>query len=94
MMLVDNLIHSDLHPGNILVRLSRPEGGLLGAVYRLLDGVKDAPSVGTQQIRLLKHTHTHTYIYIYRDIYRPTYIPLPSFRPAKIRLKIRLKINF
>ncbi len=33
MMLVDNLIHSDLHPGNILVRLD-PPGGLLGLVYR------------------------------------------------------------
>lgn len=33
MMLVDNLIHSDLHPGNILVRLD-PPNGLLGLVYK------------------------------------------------------------
>jgi len=31
MMVVDNLVHSDLHPGNILVRLE-PKGGALGAV--------------------------------------------------------------
>jgi predicted unusual protein kinase regulating ubiquinone biosynthesis (AarF/ABC1/UbiB family) len=30
MMVVDNLVHSDLHPGNILVRLE-PKGGALGA---------------------------------------------------------------
>lgn len=30
MMVVDNLVHSDLHPGNILVRLE-PAGGALGA---------------------------------------------------------------
>ena len=39
MMLVDSLVHSDLHPGNILVRLERPRG-LLGladaAVARVL----------------------------------------------------------
>lgn len=36
MMLVDNLIHSDLHPGNILVRLN-PPSGLLGVAYRVLE---------------------------------------------------------
>jgi predicted unusual protein kinase regulating ubiquinone biosynthesis (AarF/ABC1/UbiB family) len=35
MMLVDNLIHSDLHPGNILVRLEPPQG-LLGLAYKTL----------------------------------------------------------
>ena len=29
MMLVDNLIHSDLHPGNILVALVRTDAGVL-----------------------------------------------------------------
>lgn len=33
MMLVDNLIHSDLHPGNILVRLEPPQGVILRAAY-------------------------------------------------------------
>lgn len=33
MMLVDNLIHSDLHPGNILVRLEQPHG-LVGVAYK------------------------------------------------------------
>lgn len=40
MMLVDNLIHSDLHPGNILVRLAAPAGGLVGALYSGLDDLK------------------------------------------------------
>ena len=35
-MLVDNFIHSDLHPGNILVRLNPPKG-FLGLVFSLLD---------------------------------------------------------
>ncbi|GFH07512.1 protein kinase domain-containing protein [Haematococcus lacustris] len=39
MMLMDNLIHSDLHPGNILVRLT-PPGGLAGLLYNGLDGLK------------------------------------------------------
>lgn len=26
MLLVDNMVHSDLHPGNILVRLDLPRG--------------------------------------------------------------------
>ena len=26
MLLVDNMVHSDLHPGNILVRLDPPRG--------------------------------------------------------------------
>jgi predicted unusual protein kinase regulating ubiquinone biosynthesis (AarF/ABC1/UbiB family) len=41
MMLVDNLIHSDLHPGNILVRLE-PPSGLLGVAYRALSSLLDA----------------------------------------------------
>ena len=40
MMLVDNLIHSDLHPGNILVRLNPPKG-LLGLVYHALGAAQD-----------------------------------------------------
>eukprot|EP00882_Tetradesmus_deserticola_P025653 GHRQ01028197.1.p1 GENE.GHRQ01028197.1~~GHRQ01028197.1.p1 ORF type:complete len:196 (+),score=98.13 GHRQ01028197.1:411-998(+) len=40
MMLVDNLIHSDLHPGNILVRLEPPQG-LLGLAYRTLRSLAD-----------------------------------------------------
>lgn len=40
MMLVDNLIHSDLHPGNILVRLEPPHG-LLGLAYRALTRAAD-----------------------------------------------------
>jgi predicted unusual protein kinase regulating ubiquinone biosynthesis (AarF/ABC1/UbiB family) len=35
MMLVDNLIHSDLHPGNILVRLEQPHG-LVGVAYKAI----------------------------------------------------------
>ncbi|GFR39830.1 hypothetical protein Agub_g324 [Astrephomene gubernaculifera] len=44
MMLVDNLIHSDLHPGNILVRLD-PPAGLLGLIYSGLDRLRSLPSV-------------------------------------------------
>lgn len=36
MMLVDNLIHSDLHPGNILVRLEPPAGLLGGSLMMML----------------------------------------------------------
>ena len=46
MMLVDNLIHSDLHPGNILVRLAPPTSGLMGLVFSALDAIKEAPKVG------------------------------------------------
>ncbi|KAG2448971.1 hypothetical protein HYH02_005725 [Chlamydomonas schloesseri] len=46
MMLVDNLIHSDLHPGNILVRLD-PPGGMLGLIYKGLDRLRDAPGVSS-----------------------------------------------
>lgn len=35
MILVDNLIHSDLHPGNILVRLEPPRG-FLGLAHKAL----------------------------------------------------------
>jgi len=40
MMLVDNLIHSDLHPGNILVRLEQPHG-LVGVAYRAVTALAD-----------------------------------------------------
>ena len=43
-MLVDNLIHSDLHPGNILVRLN-PPGGLLGVCYSALDKIQQNEKV-------------------------------------------------
>lgn len=36
MMLVHNLIHSDLHPGNILVRWILPEGWLIGTAAKVL----------------------------------------------------------
>lgn len=39
-MLVDNLIHSDLHPGNILVRLEQPHG-LVGVAYRAVTALAD-----------------------------------------------------
>ncbi|GAX81695.1 hypothetical protein CEUSTIGMA_g9123.t1 [Chlamydomonas eustigma] len=45
MMLVDNLIHSDLHPGNILVRLNPPKG-LLGIMYRAIGGIKASDQIG------------------------------------------------
>jgi predicted unusual protein kinase regulating ubiquinone biosynthesis (AarF/ABC1/UbiB family) len=38
MMLVDNLIHSDLHPGNILVRLEQPHG-LVGVAYKAVSAI-------------------------------------------------------
>jgi aarF domain-containing kinase len=38
MMLVDNLIHADLHPGNILVQLDVPKG-LLGLAYDALASI-------------------------------------------------------
>jgi predicted unusual protein kinase regulating ubiquinone biosynthesis (AarF/ABC1/UbiB family) len=44
MMLMDNLIHSDLHPGNILVRLT-PPGGPLGVLYNCLDSIKRSHAV-------------------------------------------------
>ena len=47
MMLLDNLIHSDLHPGNILVRLM-PPGSLMGALYGGLEGVKRSRYVSAQ----------------------------------------------
>jgi len=46
MMLVDNLIHSDLHPGNILVRLN-PPAGLVGLVYQGLEAVKNSAKIGS-----------------------------------------------
>lgn len=35
MMLHDNFIHSDLHPGNIMVRLETPSNPLLQAASKL-----------------------------------------------------------
>jgi len=46
MMVVDNLVHSDLHPGNILVRLE-PKGGALGAaVVKKLYSWADKAGIG------------------------------------------------
>lgn len=42
MLLVDNYLHSDLHPGNILVRTTRPETGrrVIRAANRLQEAAK------------------------------------------------------
>jgi predicted unusual protein kinase regulating ubiquinone biosynthesis (AarF/ABC1/UbiB family) len=46
MMVVDNLVHSDLHPGNILVRLE-PKGGVVGAaVLNKLHSWVDSDGLG------------------------------------------------
>jgi aarF domain-containing kinase len=46
MMVVDNLVHSDLHPGNILVTL-KPKGGALGnSLYSTLQTWADNAGVG------------------------------------------------
>ena len=40
MMLKDNFIHSDLHPGNIMVRLEPPANAVLQAVSQLSSRVR------------------------------------------------------
>lgn len=44
MMLVHNLIHSDLHPGNILLRWQLPKGWLVQAAATVLNAVSAKPA--------------------------------------------------
>lgn len=46
MMLEDNLIHADLHPGNIMVRL-QPPPGIKSLAYELADRLLCLPTLGT-----------------------------------------------
>ena len=43
MMLVHNLIHSDLHPGNILVRWQLPDGWLINSAAKALQWLSARP---------------------------------------------------
>jgi len=53
MMVKDNLVHSDLHPGNILVRL-KPPGGRIGAsLLAMVSNVLDKASVSAHAFILL-----------------------------------------
>jgi predicted unusual protein kinase regulating ubiquinone biosynthesis (AarF/ABC1/UbiB family) len=55
MMLVDNLIHSDLHPGNILVRLEPPRG-LLGWAYKTVNKLASTEGPALRAISRLLNT--------------------------------------
>lgn len=46
MMLLDNLIHSDLHPGNILVKLE-PPAGLLGLAYAAMQKLHQSADISS-----------------------------------------------
>ena len=48
MMLVHNLIHSDLHPGNILVRWQLPDGWIVRAAASVMQRLSETPAAAAQ----------------------------------------------
>ena len=53
MLLVHNLIHSDLHPGNILVRWQLPSGWIVSAAARFVQTFNSDPEKVRRSSRLL-----------------------------------------